>query len=250
MGKFQDLTGNRYGRLIVKYRTDKEKGRNTWWMCECDCGVIKEVNARHLVHGKIKSCGCLRNEMTANLKKSHGLSKTPAYVSWLSMKNRCNNPNSEDYEVYTGSGIILEARLSESFLEFMDEIGNYPEDGQRYSVDRIDTNLGYVTGNLRWATPEQQARNRRMSSLNTSGVTGVSWRYRNGYCSAVARVNSLDGGRYSREFSAGKYGKEEAFRLACEWRDQRIKELNSFGAGYTESHGKEKVHKQTLKGIE
>lgn len=55
----QDLTGERFGKLLVLRRADSRNGR-TRWLCRCDCGNEKEVAAQALKSGKTKSCGCLR----------------------------------------------------------------------------------------------------------------------------------------------------------------------------------------------
>lgn len=58
MGKFIDLTGQRFGYLTVLKRAPN-KGKQTYWECQCDCGVIKEIRGSHLKSGKIISCGCV-----------------------------------------------------------------------------------------------------------------------------------------------------------------------------------------------
>lgn len=59
----KDLTGMRFGRLIVlKYQ--KTQNKETWWSCRCACGVEKVVNGRGLKRGGIKSCGCLKREVS------------------------------------------------------------------------------------------------------------------------------------------------------------------------------------------
>lgn len=65
MGLFRDLTGQRFGRLVV-LRLDRErtdKTGNTYWICQCDCGKIKSICASSLVGGLTKSCGCIRREL-------------------------------------------------------------------------------------------------------------------------------------------------------------------------------------------
>ena len=53
----------------------------------------------------------------------------------------------------------------------------------------------------------------------------------------TARVSIKTWTPKSKAFSCLKYGDEEALRLALEWRDKTIKEINEQGAGYTERHG-------------
>ena len=59
-----DLTGNRYGRLVVVKRIGIV-GHSIKWECVCDCGSVCSCYTHHLVTKKegIKSCGCLKNEL-------------------------------------------------------------------------------------------------------------------------------------------------------------------------------------------
>ena len=57
-GVFQDLTGRKFGRLTVVERATKP-GEKVRWLCQCECGGSKVVEARNLTCGKTKSCGCL-----------------------------------------------------------------------------------------------------------------------------------------------------------------------------------------------
>ncbi len=59
-----DLTGQRFGRLVVVSRCGKYKNGNATWNCHCDCGNSVVVDGYRLRKGLTKSCGCLRNELT------------------------------------------------------------------------------------------------------------------------------------------------------------------------------------------
>lgn len=72
---------------------------------------------------------------------------------------------------------------------------------------------------------------------NRTGVTVVSISSRKRQTYVTATYVGLIGKNISKYFSVDKYGYDEAFRLACEWRKQKIAELNEQGAGYTERHG-------------
>jgi hypothetical protein len=80
------------------------------------------------------------------------------YSSWMAMVGRCHSPTHKDFPRYGAKGIKVCPEWRESFAAFFAEIGPRPEGT---SVDRIDGNKGYEPGNVRWATPLQQARNRR-----------------------------------------------------------------------------------------
>lgn len=56
----RDLTGQRFGKLTVLSRTEKRMDQGSVvWLCQCDCGKQKEVSARRLIRGRVRSCGCL-----------------------------------------------------------------------------------------------------------------------------------------------------------------------------------------------
>lgn len=98
--------------------------------------------------------------------------------------------------------------------------------------DRFDNRIC----NLRVATHSENMQNLKKYNTNISGVTGVHFSKTDNRWRAEWR--KLNGKNTSKSFSVTKYGYEEAFKLACEYREKMIKELNEQGAGYTERHGK------------
>lgn len=102
-----------------------------------------------------------------------------------------------------------------------------------FVIDHIDGNpLNNSLNNLRCIPTVTNSRNKSRNKRNSSGVTGVRFKD-NGF---EAKVVMNDKHIYKR-FGCRKYGKEEAFRLAVEWRTEQIRLLNEQGAGYTERHG-------------
>lgn len=70
MGKVRDLTGQRFGRLVVlrrastTYNPNRASPRSAVWLCQCDCGTEKAIASRDLVSNHTKSCGCWRQEVS------------------------------------------------------------------------------------------------------------------------------------------------------------------------------------------
>ena len=60
----KDLTGQRFGKLIVLRPTDMRKGSHVVWECKCDCGNTIYTIGQKLTKGITTSCGCLRKEKT------------------------------------------------------------------------------------------------------------------------------------------------------------------------------------------
>lgn len=166
MREFQDLTGQKFGRLTVIKRDKNDNRGQTRWLCQCQCGNLKIVRANHLKSGKIKSCGCYNIEILKKRSKTHGLIKTRIYSIWNRMKQRCTNPNNSAYKNYGGRGITICQEWIDDFLNFYNwAIANgYRDD---LSIDRINNNKGYYPENCKWATKKQQARNRRNNHLIT-----------------------------------------------------------------------------------
>lgn len=105
-------------------------------------------------------------------------------------------------------------------------------------IDHKDRNTeNNLITNLRLTTNPVNRRNMTMNVTNTSGTTGVSFKNSHGYSGWRAKWHDLEGNRHEKHFSTLKFGDEEAFRLACEYRSSMIEELNTQGAGYTDGHG-------------
>lgn len=155
--KFKDLTGQKFGRLLVISHGGWIK-KKTFWKCLCDCGNEKLVYVSHLKSGSIKSCGCLCSELTTLKNYKHGLSDHLLYTTWLGMKSRCCNPCNKDYHSYGGRGIGVCSQWLNSFPQFVLDMGEKPKG---MTLDRINTDKDYSPDNCRWATILEQGRNTR-----------------------------------------------------------------------------------------
>jgi hypothetical protein len=159
MGKFIDLTGQRFNKLTVLKQLKNDACNKKTWLCKCDCGNKKRIRGADLKNNRTKSCGCLRI--------THGLSKNILFPVWQQIIQRCNNPNNKQYKNYGKRKIKVCWRWSnknpKGFANFLKDVGEKPSPNSQ--IDRINNNKGYSPKNWRWATPEQQARNTRHNHL-------------------------------------------------------------------------------------
>ena len=171
MPNFIDLTGERFGSVVVLERAPNSKRNEVMWHCRCDCGKEFVTRARSLRSGETTSCGCLRTKHAISAMKNantkHGCSPhrgyTKLYNTWLRMKGRCNNPRSTSYQYYGARGISVCKEWKNDFSAFRDwAMENGYQEG--LSIDRIDVNGNYCPENCRWITMEEQQRNKRPSS--------------------------------------------------------------------------------------
>lgn len=193
MNKLQDLSGKRFGRLKVLYKTGETKYGKALWRCKCDCGNYKDTISMSLKNGDVQSCGCLQKETRQSnaLKikhKKHGMADSRLYRIYHDMVSRCYRKSINGYGNYGGRGIrVCEEWLGEEgFMNFMKwSLDNGYND--EVTIDRLDSNGNYEPRNCRWATHKEQANNTRSTIfLEYSGkrkslsewaeITGISKR--------------------------------------------------------------------------
>ena len=170
--KPKDMIGARFGSwTVVEIDDEPRKKRGIYLKCLCDCGIEKAVQKYTLAKGLSKSCGCGWAASATNNFKTHGLSTSPEYSSWAHMIARCNNPKNDGYKWYGAKGVFVYPEWIASPADFIAHVG--PRPSPAHTIDRIDPSGNYVPGNVRWATWDQQARNKNVSVKNKSGTVGV-----------------------------------------------------------------------------
>ncbi len=159
--KINDISGQRFGRLIAKKFVRVEK-KCALWECECDCGNTAIIRENSLVSGGTRSCGCLAKEKAIEICTKHGMSESYLYNTWKAMIRRCYSEKDENYNNYGGRGIEVcqEWQGEQGLLNFVEwsERNGCNED---LTIDRIDNDGNYEPSNCRWADWITQCYNKR-----------------------------------------------------------------------------------------
>lgn len=156
-----DLSGIRFGFLVAEQR-DGRIGRGAAWRCICDCGQVIRAHAGRLVAGRKKACGIAGHRAGGERPHAYRFRDMPEHRVWHGMRERCRDPNHSNWANYGGLGIKVCTRWDVSFEAFLSDMG--PQPSSKHSIDRFPNPRGnYEPGNCRWATADQQARNKRTS---------------------------------------------------------------------------------------
>lgn len=155
-----NLSGKRFGKLVVVSESEERRNGRVMWNCLCDCGNSCVVRSCHLISGHTKSCGCFSSEKTTEMNTTHGSTHSRLYSIWKSMKTRCNNPKSKAYNYYGGRGIHICDLWQNDFSAFKEwalENGYSDE----LTIDRKNPDGNYEPQNCRWTTWHEQRMNQR-----------------------------------------------------------------------------------------
>lgn len=152
---------------FVKLTTKKTSDGHRIGVFRCGCGACAIRTVSRVKSGYVKWCDACAVKAMVAAKLKHGMKGTAEYRTWVGMITRCHNPKSKDYARYGGSGIFVCTKWRKSFVAFFKYVGPRP---RGTSIDRINGKRGYEPGNVRWATMDQQIKNRRKPRGNHSSM--------------------------------------------------------------------------------
>lgn len=188
--KFDDLTGQKFGRLVVLKRVEDYIStggrRRIIYLCRCDCGNKITVRGDNLKNGHTKSCGCLNNEVITLLgkskKKFNKYDLSGEYGIGYTSKGEPFYFDLEDYDLIKDycwhidkDGYIVTKDNNKNRILFHRLVMNCPEDmvvDHRYGRKTRNNNRKY---NLRICTQHENSMNCATPINNTSGVKGVNF---------------------------------------------------------------------------
>jgi hypothetical protein len=102
---------------------------------------------------------------------THGQRGSLTYRSWKSMKQRILNPQCDSFKNYGGRGLTIKPEWAASYEAFRADVGERP--APHLSIDRIDNDLGYLRGNVKWSTRSEQSRNQRPRKKSRAVLTAA-----------------------------------------------------------------------------
>ena len=145
-----------------------ERVNGRLWKIRCKCGNVFVAQPSDSF-GRCVECGakaCGDSLRKHGESVHHGTQKaTRLYNIWLTMRNRCYNPNSKSFTYYGGRGIYVCDQWND-YVAFKNwALSNGYNDN--LSIDRIDVNGNYCPENCRWVTHREQMRNTRNNHLIT-----------------------------------------------------------------------------------
>lgn len=159
MGRLIDLTGQRFGRLLVLKENGRNKSGHVMWLCRCECGALCSVDGYRLRIGESTSCGCYHREVVGNMFRKYDSVDKRLYRIWKLMHSRCYNKNNPKYKNYGARGIEISPEWKEDFKAFESWAfsNGYRDD---LTIDRKDVDGPYSPENCRWTTNAVQCNNK------------------------------------------------------------------------------------------
>lgn len=210
IGRAKDIRGKRYGHWTVLERAENNANGTPRWLCKCDCGTIREVDAGHLKNGKSTNCGCVARQNTRerNLLRDYRQEEKPTrpdnelWKSFTGMHRKCEKEYARHYEIFGGRCISVCAEWSgekgyENFKEWSESNGyNADLPKGECTLSRHDIDGDFNPDNCYWATRNERANNRRNSrkiTLNDETHTLTEWSKIKGISDVTIRKRLREG---------------------------------------------------------
>lgn len=153
MARGKDLIGIKFGKLTPIKLLEERRGNYRYWLCNCDCGNTKEIRSSHLLKGYSKSCGCSWHYKNKNHSNWQGYEDIP--LDFFNNIKRGAESRKIEFNItieYLWSVFLKQEKkcaLSGIDLLFADTRKN-KNNKKNVSIDRIDSNKGYIEGNVQW----------------------------------------------------------------------------------------------------
>ena len=136
-------------RGVTSVRTERQL------FCHCNlCGSEKWYPKSEIIHGRIKSCTCIRYRHRGGLRNSR------LWNIWRGILYRCSNTNCCNWQHYGGRGITVYEEWKNDFFKFKEWAENNGYNDS-LTIDRIDVDGNYCPDNCRWVSMKAQQNNRR-----------------------------------------------------------------------------------------
>jgi hypothetical protein len=232
---FNDECGKEYELMNKKVEIKKQYGD---WTVIKDLGMIKTGKRTNHYVLAICKCGQEKKLRFTNLttkestkckncaKKTHGKRYSSEYRSWCSLKQRCLNPNTINYDNYGARGITVCDRWLNSFENFYADMG--PKPTPEHSIDRIDNDGNYEPGNCRWALQSIQTHNTRKKIKKYASIyKGVCYnkKYKKNWYARIFKNGECQYlGSFTNEIEAAKAYDKKAIELFGEFAKLNFKE--------------------------
>lgn len=133
-----DLTGQRFGRLVVIREAGRKNG-HVAWLCRCDCGNEVVINGAYLRNGKSQSCGCLVVDLVTERNTLHGYWKSHKRLM-VSIRNHIQfirDPTLHNHKYYKHLRVSAKYLGVEGLTRFVKElVKRFPKECELYERDK------------------------------------------------------------------------------------------------------------------